>query len=786
MAGSSAGSIFVDLLLRDGAYKQGLQNSARYTSNATREISRNFKNVLNPLNAVNTAIVQLGVVTASALSVKSIINYSDQWRKLEGRLNLVSDSSTDLADTQEKLFRIAQNTRTDFGATVTLYQRLTSATQDLGVSQTRVLNFTEQFNKILITAGLTSEEARASILQLTQAFNKGKLDGDEFRTILESAPPVLEALSKHLNKTKGDILDMAKAGQLTPKILLDSINAMADTTDKRFEGFSQTVGQAFTQLDNAFLKYIGQNDKIHTSTEGLAKGISYLADNFDNVAAAVETVAVVISTRLTASVISYTSAQGLMLVGMLRVQFALAEMEGLSIAAAGGLLTLRGATLALGAAFRVFLPAVAILAIYELLDGNESLIETEKKLGEEVERTASKLDDTFKIHGALTKEAIDEVKKRIEAYKTEKEYLNSILRAATDDTGEFSRLQKLKDLVGEVGEGISNFIGGNFKYTSVEEAIKLQEDYAESVKKLNNLLDKKRVKEKDDPIDDVSKHYLSVVRNAEKWIVKEKELTKTLAMEKDYIGLTTVEIDKLKDAREIDTQIAERSIELKGKERVEFLKNAEALKNLRQEIIETNYEASRTAQAGASDFFTHYVEDATNAAENVKNVLQDAFKGAEDAFVEFTKTGKLNFRDMASSIVEDLIRIQFRQSIASLIGLATGSNFGSLFDSQGSISRTITGTPYGPVLPAFADGGYLGPGQFGVAGEAGAELLYGGKAGVSVFNQDQMGGKKNVYNIDARGADQSAVQRMQAALLALAGPGVIERRVTIAQQRGSL
>lgn len=283
-------------------------------------------------------------------------------------------------------------------------------------------------------------------------------------------------------------------------------------------------------------------------------------------------------------------------------------------------------------------------------------------------------------------------------------------------------------------------------------------------------------------------------KSIEKWLIKQREALETLRQEADYIGKTKIEIDLLKDAREFEAQVAERSYGLKGRELQRFREQAEAIKKLRQEVIQYNYESSRTAQAGFEEFSAKYQEDATNMAKNVQSVLENAFKGAEDAFVEFTKTGKLNFRDLANSIIEDLIRIQFKQSVSGLLGgLGGGSGglgglFGNIFGSQGGISRLLkTGDAsfIGP-LPAFADGGYLGPGQFGIAGEAGAELIYGGKTGVSVFNQDQIGNKGNVYQIDARGADQGAVMRLEQALLALAGPGVIERRVNSAQARGEL
>lgn len=281
---ASAGSIFVDLLLKDSSYQQGWQRARRTTQTGAqgiggnlRMLERQFDRLLNPVNAFVFALGRLAAPIAAALSVQRIVQYSDAWARLEGRLSLVTDTSQGLITAQENLFEIAQNTRTSLDATVTLYQRLTSATKGLGVSQGEVLQFTEQLNKQLITAGLSGNEASAAIFQLTQAFNKGKLDGDEFRTILESAPPILEALERSLGKTRGEILQLSKDGKLAPQVLIDAVNSMSDVTDKRFANFRLTVGQAFTQLDNAVLKFVGTSDDANSATSRLANAISELA-----------------------------------------------------------------------------------------------------------------------------------------------------------------------------------------------------------------------------------------------------------------------------------------------------------------------------------------------------------------------------------------------------------------------------------------------------------------------------------------------------------------------------
>ena len=254
--------------------------------------------------AVQGMGIQVGGIGAAlgpvigAVGVGKLAAYSDAWKGVENRLRLVTGSTDELARVSERLFGIAQDTRSDLGATVTLYQRLMFSTRGLGVAQGEVLTFTEQLNKQLLVGGLNSTEAAGAVFQLTQAFNKGKLDGDEFRTILESAPPILEALQASLGKTRGEILAMSAAGKLGPRELIDAVNGMADVTDARFAKMSVTISQAFTLVENAFTKFVGQSDDVSAASGAVAESLTLIAQHMDVAGRAALALAAVITTRL--------------------------------------------------------------------------------------------------------------------------------------------------------------------------------------------------------------------------------------------------------------------------------------------------------------------------------------------------------------------------------------------------------------------------------------------------------------------------------------------------------
>lgn len=182
------------------------------------------------------------------------------------------------------------------------------------------------------------------------------------------------------------------------------------------------------------------------------------------------------------------------------------------------------------------------------------------------------------------------------------------------------------------------------------------------------------------------------------------------------------------------------------------------------QIIRERQAAEREWLYGAREALDGYADAAMNAARNASEAFTNGFRKMEDALVEFAMTGKLNFKDLADSIIRDIIRIQVREQITGPIAKAASSFLG---DAVKSIFGSFGG--------GRAEGGPLESGKWYVAGERGPEPIWGGGAGAFAAGYPS-GGGGNTYYIDARGADIGVEQRLTRALLSLAGPGVVEQR----------
>lgn len=141
--------------------------------------------------------------------------------------------------------------------------------------------------------------------------------------------------------------------------------------------------------------------------------------------------------------------------------------------------------------------------------------------------------------------------------------------------------------------------------------------------------------------------------------------------------------------------------------------------------------------------------------------LTAAIKGWGDAFTnqlaDMVMAGKLNFKELADSIIRDLLRIAIEKQITSNIISSTGG--------AGPWLSAIGG------LLGFADGGNPPIGRASIVGENGPELIV-PRSATTVIPNGAMGG--SVFNIDARGADREGLARLEGMIRRL--DGSIEHR----------
>lgn len=75
----------------------------------------------------------------------------------------------------------------------------------------------------MIVGGVGAQEQASALFQLSQALGSGRLQGDEFRTIAESAPIILDVVAEYMGKSRAEVKKLAGDGKLTSQVLFEAI-----------------------------------------------------------------------------------------------------------------------------------------------------------------------------------------------------------------------------------------------------------------------------------------------------------------------------------------------------------------------------------------------------------------------------------------------------------------------------------------------------------------------------------------------------------------------------------
>lgn len=177
------------------------------------------------------------------------------------------------------------------------------------------------------------------------------------------------------------------------------------------------------------------------------------------------------------------------------------------------------------------------------------------------------------------------------------------------------------------------------------------------------------------------------------------------------INLTALELRKVTESRNIDTAAIKTSKTMTEEQKKTLMAATEEIKRQREEIIQQEYDLKRTYVYGAREYLREYLDNVTNNAKQIQQVMATTFSSLEDTMVDFVKTGKLNFRSFADAVISELIRIAVRQAVIAPIagalsaGLSAGASAGASSGAQVGSSTYSSAASSGAYT--FANGGIM-------------------------------------------------------------------------------
>ncbi|MDE6111702.1 MAG: tape measure protein, partial [Eubacterium sp.] len=222
-------------------------------------------------DGLKNKIASMAATYLSLQGVKNVLEVSDNLTQTTARLDMMNQAFNESNGTAKKtddlvklIYQSAQNARGEFDGMADVVARFGNNAKDAFSSQKEVVAFSNLIQKQMTIAGASTQESFNAMLQLSQALGSGVLRGDEFNSINEQAPNIIQSIADYLDVPKGKIREMAAEGQLTADVVKAAMFNSADEINAKFDEMPMTWGQVFTLMKNtALMQFQPVLDKIN-------------------------------------------------------------------------------------------------------------------------------------------------------------------------------------------------------------------------------------------------------------------------------------------------------------------------------------------------------------------------------------------------------------------------------------------------------------------------------------------------------------------------------------------
>lgn len=229
-------------------------NSLKGVNSTISKMGRNTSGLDNVLSKLKQYVALAALATGAVVGA----NITDNYINTQSRLSLMNDGSQTTEELQKKIMGSANNSRGYYGDMANSVAKLGILAGDSFSNNDEVIAFTELMQKSFKLSGSSSEEQSSAMYQLTQAMAAGKLQGDEFRSIMENAPMLAQAIATYTGNTKGELKEMSSEGLITADIIKGALFSAADEINNKFETMPITFSDIWNRIKNGAISAFGR------------------------------------------------------------------------------------------------------------------------------------------------------------------------------------------------------------------------------------------------------------------------------------------------------------------------------------------------------------------------------------------------------------------------------------------------------------------------------------------------------------------------------------------------
>ena len=352
---------------------------------AIAEVGNKAENVLGKrmgsiVSKAFSALPMAGMVAGVALVGQEVLDLgakatavSDKFASIKARIDLINDGSQSTASIMDKVYQASERSRGSYTDMLDSVAKLNMLAKDSFSSNDEAIAFVEQLNMQFKLSGANVNEVNSAMTQLTQAMAAGRLQGDEFNSVMENAPMLAQAISQEMGVPIGQLKELGSEGAITAEVIKNALFNSADETQAKFNEMPMTFQEVGQQLSNAMfqafqpvmeeLSSMTASEDFKTAIDGIGVAIQVMA-TVSTIAIAGLKIAFAGIKAVVSGMVSAIKNVGTILKGIfLAPSVAIKTFGVLLVGITSYMVGTKIATLALGQAFTIKTTAIKIAQI---------------------------------------------------------------------------------------------------------------------------------------------------------------------------------------------------------------------------------------------------------------------------------------------------------------------------------------------------------------------------------------------------------------------------------------
>ena len=229
-----------------------------------------------------------GVVTAEVLRRSVVL--ADQYTTLAIRVGQIVDASTDAERALNQLVRTAGVVGITTASAIDTFQRFTFAREALGATDDQLLAFNATVAQLGALSGASTQALSAGLLQLGQALTQPIVRMEEFNSLTENLPALVNELAIGLGVSSDELIRLARSEQLLSRDVFEALLARGADVNELFEELPDTSERALQDLKNVVQRELGEafdTEPVAEFIRSITRGIDVIPEAFNLIGASI-------------------------------------------------------------------------------------------------------------------------------------------------------------------------------------------------------------------------------------------------------------------------------------------------------------------------------------------------------------------------------------------------------------------------------------------------------------------------------------------------------------------